>query len=248
MRLPYDLEDDRATQIGLIVLQADETIEQDMRRLLPDEAELLVSRVPSGETLTTETIRAMEEHLTAAAALLPRGARLSAMGFACTSGAAEIGAARVAELVRAGVGTTHVSDPVTALVAALDHLDLKRIALVSPYVASVSQQLRKVLSEAGIAVTRFASFEEASEENVVRISNPSVVSAALEIGRSDDVDAVFLSCTNLRTLDAIPRIEAGLGKPVLSSNLVLAWHLCRLIGHAPGERQAFMLFQNAETD
>ncbi len=244
MRLPYELDQVRPTQIGLIVLQADETIEHDMRRLLPEDVEFLVSRVPSGEALTTDTIRAMEDHLTAAAALLPRGAHLSAAGYACTSGAAEIGAARVAAFVRAGVNAPHVSDPVTALIAALNHLDLKRIALVSPYVETVSRRLRDVLSEAGIAVTRFANFEEPSEENVVRISEASIVSAALEIGRAEDVDAVFLSCTNLRTLEAIPRIEARLGKPVLASNQVLAWHFCRLIGRAPDERQASMLLKS----
>jgi maleate isomerase len=32
----------------------------------------------------------------------------------------------------------------------------------------------------------------------------------------------MLSCTNLRTLDAIPRIEAALGLPAVSSNSALA--------------------------
>jgi len=50
-----------------------------------------------------------------------------------------------------------------------------------------------------------------------------------------EVDAIFLSCTNLRTLDVIAPIEERIGKPVLSSNLVLSWHMCRLaqIGQMP---------------
>ncbi|MEO0916377.1 MAG: Asp/Glu racemase, partial [Pseudomonadota bacterium] len=54
-----------------------------------------------------------------------------------------------------------------------------------------------------------------------------------------ECEAVFLSCTNLRTLDVIERIEAKIQRPVLSSNQVLAWHLCMLasVSHrtdAPG--------------
>ena len=55
-----------------------------------------------------------------------------------------------------------------------------------------------------------------------------------------DVDAVFVSCTSLRALPVIKDAEAAIGKPVLASNQVLAWHLMRLAGiadtpHAWGE-------------
>jgi hypothetical protein len=51
-----------------------------------------------------------------------------------------------------------------------------------------------------------------------------------------DCEAVFLSCTNLRTLGVIDPIEAAFGKPVLSSNVVLAWHLAQLAGVAANAR------------
>jgi maleate isomerase len=44
------------------------------------------------------------------------------------------------------------------------------------------------------------------------------------------VDGLFLSCTNLRTLDVIAPLEEKLKMPVLSSNLVLAWHLSQIAG------------------
>ena len=53
------------------------------------------------------------------------------------------------------------------------------------------------------------------------------------------MDGLFLSCPNLRTLDVIEPLEEVLGKPVLGSNQVLAWHLLQAAGlspeqHAPG--------------
>ena len=56
--------------------------------------------------------------------------------------------------------------------------------------------------------------------------------AAIETASDQDVDAVFLSCTNLRTLDVIPAVEAVLNLPVFSSNQVLAWHMSELAGLA----------------
>jgi maleate isomerase len=54
-----------------------------------------------------------------------------------------------------------------------------------------------------------------------------------------DLDMVFLSCTNLRTLEVIDGLEADLGIPVVSSNLALAWDMARradvaVAGTAPG--------------
>lgn len=242
MQVPYRLDTQRPKQVGLIVLQSDETLERDMRVLLPAATEFLVSRVPSGAEVTTESLAAMEAYLTGAASLLPRGAKIDVVGYGCTSATAQIGAQRVAQLVQAGVTTPTVTNPVTALIAACRHLGITRIALISPYIAQVSDRLQVVLAQAGIQVTAFASFNEPIEEKVVRINTQSITDAAVEIAHIDTCDAVFLSCTNLRTLDAIPLIEARIGKPVLSSNQVLAWHLIQVADLGTTSARAGMLF------
>ena len=107
--------------------------------------------------------------------------------------------------------------------------------MVSPYIESVSGKLRDRLETAGIHVTSFASFDESQEEKVVRIAPGSIVSAARQVAAEGSIDAVFLSCTNLRTLDVIDVTEAQLELPVLASNQVLAWHMLCLAGQkAPG--------------
>lgn len=233
MTLSYTLTPNRPIQLGLVVLQSDETLERDMRRLLPAEVEVLVSRVASGIELDTHMIAQMEGKLTEAAELLPRGAQIAAVGYGCTSATAQIGAARVAGLIQAGVSTDHVSDPVTSLIAACAALNVKTLGLITPYVAAVSGQLRVVLEGAGISVTGFASFEEPIEENVVRISADAITAAAIDMGQAATCDAIFLSCTNLRTLEIIDGIERAINKPVLSSNQVLAWDLMRIAEITP---------------
>lgn len=231
MDYTYDLATDRPTRLGLLVLQADETVEDDLRRLLPDTVRLLVSRVPSGAEVSIASLAAMEDHLTAAAGLFPRGAALDAVGYACTSGSAQIGPERIAALVGAGVATRSVTNPLSALIAACRVTGTTRLAILSPYVASVSERLRAVLAESGVETPVFGTFAEPEEASVARIEEASVVAAACRMAEGEAVDALFLSCTNLRTLGAVPALEARLGLPVFSSNLVLAWHMLALAGH-----------------
>lgn len=234
MHLDHVAEPSRPPQIGVIVLQADETLEPDFRRLLPAPIEVLASRVPSGAHVLPETLAAMEGTLSEAAGRLPDGARFASVGYGCTSATAQIGAAQVHARIRAGLNAPDlpVSDPVTACLAAARALGVARIGLVSPYVASVSDRLRAVFAAGGLDVAGFGSFNVSEEARVVRISGPSIREAGTRIGAAQDCEAVFLSCTNLRTLDEIAPIEAAIGKPVLASNQVLAWHLAMLGGVA----------------
>ena len=232
LHFPHRLETQRPAQVGLIVLQSDETIEPDLHRLLPPDLELLVSRIPSGAEVTPDTLAAMEGYMTASAALFPGGARLSAVGYGCTSGTAQIGAAAVAARIRKGVDAPLVTEPVSALIAACAEMGLRRLALLSPYSAPVSDRLRAVLAEEGIETPTFGSFLIEEEARVVRIAPGSIFDAGqrLVAESSTPVDALFLSCTNLRTLPVIEALEAATGLPVLASNTVLAWHLARLAG------------------
>jgi maleate isomerase len=218
---------DGSPPLGLIVLQTDETIERDMQRMLAG-VPLYVSRVPSGATVTSETLQEMAGQITASASLLPQAQDFGVIGYGCTSGTAQIGTDHIAQLVNDGATTANVSEPVSALQAACAHLGVKRLAFLSPYIEDVSGKLRTVLADGGVQTPIFGSFAEATESKVVRISGPSIIAAAVDLCQNAEVDALFLSCTNLRTLDVIDPLEKAIGLPVLSSNQVLAWHMARL--------------------
>ena len=60
------------SSFGLIVLKADETIEHEMRRLLPSlDSVLYISRVPSGSEVTYETLAQMQGSIKESARLFP---------------------------------------------------------------------------------------------------------------------------------------------------------------------------------
>ncbi|MGX1499785.1 maleate cis-trans isomerase [Labrenzia sp. MBR-25] len=77
---------------------------------------------------------------------------------------------------------------------------------------------------------------------VARISLRSIEEAICEVGKDPKIEAVFASCTNLRTLPVIETCERRLGKPVISSSLALAWHMMHLAGLPTAGRGPGRLF------
>ncbi len=226
MSFAFDV-DPHLPAIGLISLQADETIEQDFRRIFDWSTVIYVTRVPSATEVTSDTLQQMAATLPAAARLFPTPAKFAAVGYGCTSGTAQIGADNIARLIRDGVATPEVTEPVSALQNACAALGVTRLGFLSPYVAEVSERLIATLADGGITCPVFGSFDEGNETTVSHIAAQSTYDAALTLAQKGGIDALFLSCTNLRTLDVIAKLETETGLPVLSSNQVLAWDLAR---------------------
>lgn len=232
--------------LGLIVLQVDETIEQDFRRIFAaDGYALYVSRIPSGDELTPETIAQMGIDLPQAVSLLPPAVDFDVVGYACTSGTTLIGPDRVAELIKGASRTRHTANPLNATCDALTALGARSFGLVSPYIETVAGSMKTEFERRGFAVPASISFGEEVEARVARIDPASIRDAALQIGREPGVEAVFLSCTNLRTLDIIDGLEAELGLPVVSSNLAMAWQMAGFIGATKDLAAPGRLFQTA---
>jgi len=221
--------DENLSTLGLIVLQPDETIEHDFARLIPHgQARQYVTRVPSSLEVSKDSLADMARQLPASASLFPRTVHMDVVGYGCTSAASIIGPGEVARLVRSRCDCGQVTEPLSAVIAACRHLGLTRLALLSPYVEEVSATLRTALLKQGILTPVFGSFNEAVETRVASIDKKSLIEAAVGLGSDQQVDGIFLSCTNLKTLDVIADIEARTAKPVLSSNQALAWHMCHL--------------------
>lgn len=229
--LPYTLDSDDPDKapLGLIVLQADETIENEFRRYFAHAPNpIFVSRVPSGEKLTHSSITEMRAELVAAADLFPKGLAYPVVGYGCTSASAIIGSKEVERLVQKSCNATSVTNPLLATTELCASRGVSRLALVSPYVEEVNTPLRNVFAQNGVDMPVFGSFGESVESNVVRISPTSIIEAALKLGADPNVDGVFLSCTNLRTYGLLELIEKRLKKPVFSSNQALVWHMTYL--------------------
>ena len=217
--------------IGVIVLSSDQTLEHEFRTLLDfNGVALYHARIPNEMEITKSSLAKMEADLPVAAALLPASFNFSAIGYGCTSGATIIGEARVEKAIQSVHPETLTTNPLTACKAALRALDLKRVALLTPYHPAITKEMQDNLLESGFEIPVTGSFFETDDFIVGRISSESILKSIVKIGATAECDGVFVSCTNLRVASVIEEAEALLGKPVTSSNHALAWHLLRLSG------------------
>lgn len=231
-------------RLGLLVLESDQTMESEFRSLsnLPGVA-LYHARLANDVTVSAESLAQMEAELPLAASLLPSYMGLQAIGYGCTSGSTIIGEDRVAEILGSIHPDVPATNPMTAAKTALKVLGVERLALLTPYPAEVTEAMQKNFNEAGIAVNVVGSFEQESDLVVGKIDQKSILQAVEDIGQSDLIDGVFVSCTSLRAAGIVEEAEQRLGKPVTSSNHALAWHLLRLAGVQDQVPQAGLLFQ-----
>ena len=210
--------------LGLIVLKSDETIEHEFRSIIDNNISLLHSRIPCHPKVTPETLSQMEIDLPAAAELLPSTVRYNAIGYACTSASTIIGSDKVKSLIQSKHTNTQVTDPIDSVIKALKKLNCKKISFVSPYSTTVTKVLKNYLEKKGFEITNIICFEEDNDSVVAKISENDTLRAIVDINNSDN-DAVFASCTNLKTFNIINEAESLIKKPVISSNLALAWNM-----------------------
>lgn len=233
MKLPFESDGGKSAvaALGIVVLQSDETLEAEFRTIFDvSGVALFHTRIPMMPEVTPATLQQMHNDLPQAASLLPTAKPLDVVGYGCTSGATVIGADNIAKAIQSKHPSAKVTDPITAVMAACRHLGVSNIGLVTPYIETVSAAMRTLLENNNINVVEFGSFEQIEDAVVARIAPRSIYQAICEVGKADHVDAVFASCTNLQGFDIIEEAEAIIGKPVITSNQALAWHMCELAG------------------
>jgi len=128
-----------------------------------------------------------------------------------------------------------------SVVAALERLGVRRLAMGAPYSAETTAQGKAHLEAHGYSVV--------CAENLKGVINiyDETAERAYRLARSVDrreAEAVFLSGTGMPTLPVLEALEQDLGKPVLSSASAMMWHALRSSGvrqPIPGYGRLLML-------
>ncbi len=235
--VPFDFETDGGVGsracLGVIVLETDQTIEAEMRQVQLPGVATYHARVANDMVVTPESLTAMAQRLPVAASLLPRDFSFDAIGYACTSASTLIGDERVEAAIRQTHPEVACTNPILATVAAFRALDVTRIGVVTPYTEEVTGRIVDHFDTKGLEVSVVGSFLEENDFVVARIAESSIAAAVRDVGSrtgAQECDAVFVSCTSLRSFGIVEGLETELGKPVVSSNLAFLWHLLRLGG------------------
>ena len=222
---------DAVSRIGLVLLSTDATTERDFARLLLDRDDVLVAsnRITFENPTTRESLLRTGPLLEAAAADLLPGSRFAAIYFSCTAATAVLGAAGVAAAIARAKPEAVTVTPITAASAALRTLGAERISLLAPYTAPVTEGVAESFRDLGFAVDRITCWNLEDDRDMGRVRPETIIDAAA--GALDPAsDALFISCTALRSSETVPALEAVLGRPVVTSNHAAAWACRELAG------------------
>lgn len=228
-------------QAGIgVVVPYDFALDRELWRWVPDDISLHLTRMPYVPLAATMemAIHVSDPALVANGVTEVKAVSPLVTAYACTSGSFVGGlvgeTALVAAMTVAGAPAAVTTSG--ALLTALRHLDINRVATATPYTADITAGLSSYLAEAGVDVVAAAGLGLTSDIWTV----PYDVTAKL-VRDTDrpDAEAVFISCTNLPTYDVIAPLEAELGKPVLTANQVTMWSALTMAGRkavGPGQQ------------
>lgn len=222
-----------------MVAPFDFALDRELWRWAPDDVSLYLTRLPFVPVpVTVEMAAALSNQRNVRratrAVLAPEP---HVVAYACASGSFVHGrrGERLLERAMLAAGAPSATTASGALLEALRTLGARRIAVVTPYIDSVTERLLGYLAEGGVEVV--ASIGLGLLSHIWKIGYVDVVNAVTMVDRPE-ADAVFVSCTNVPTYDIIAPLERQLGKPVLTANQVtMCSALARFGAPAMGEGQ-----------
>jgi len=196
-------------------------MEPEFYRMAPGGVSVHIARMRLKET-TPEKLVEMAEDAERAAALLET-ADVDVIVYGCTTGSLVGGVEWEKRLVQRIEGETGVPTITTirAVVDALKTLDVGCVAVATPYIDDLNRLERAFLESQGIEVAAIRGLDLVRNVDIGRTEGEVVERLVRAV--AGGADAVFISCTNLPTIDLIESLEADLGRPVVTSNQASLW-------------------------
>ena len=233
-----------AARIALVV-PGDCQVDDEFWRLLAPHGIPFVSRTTGADGALMSNPRLAVRHTAALAAssdLEVAADRLRAVvpvaaAYVDTSISFVRGPAGAADITERIERTLRVPTVVTstAVVDAARALGAGRVGVVSVYPEEINSTMPTFFDPQGVRIARIAplaghvmSDAETSTE-LAQMSPADLVAAGRAID-GPDIDAVFIPCTAVRTLEAIEPLEAATGKPVITAIQATMWRVARLAG------------------
>ena len=194
-------------RIGLLALSTDLTIERDFQSIcygLP--INLFVNRIHNENPLTKENLLKMYDQLESITEKILPGEKINTVAYGCTSGTIAIGEDKVKEKIQLAKPGCHVTTPITSAIKAFNKMNVKKIAVFTPYPESVNKTISEYLIKKNINVTSFSTFNLDLDVDFARV-DPKYLSEILTKLNINDADALFVSCTALPALEILDEVE-----------------------------------------
>ena len=218
-------------RIGVIVPTSNTVNETEFNRLKPDGVTFHFTRSPLHPDPAADDFAEMMRDVDRACGDLAACA-VDLVAYGCTSGSMACPAGRLLGRMRDASGVEGISTA-GAILAALNALGARRIAMATPYTDETNAHEVHYLEEHGIEVVAASGLGlNASLETIQQISRvvPRAVFDHASAVDRPEAEALLICCTDFNTVDAIEPLEEALGKPVVTSNAATLWASLRALG------------------
>lgn len=214
---------DALSRAGVLVPWANMVVEAELHRVTGTAVTWHYSRLVPESRTTWLDGRFLTGLLTAVPGAL---AQLEALPLTCAYLACTSAAFAYPDLARHARDESRLQlvTAFDAVTAALTWLHAARVALLTPYPDEVTALEAAMLAEAGFSVTCAAGLGLGDGYGTVTPRQVTELARSVDCAVIRNADAVVLSCTGWPTLGLIPGLEHDLGRPVISSNMAIAWH------------------------
>jgi len=214
-------------RLGVLVPSANIVLENDLAQMAPVGVSVHFTRIWNNED-TPEELEAMIDHVPKCVELLSH-ARMDVYAFGCTGGSLMGGLGydqRIIKIIEDKTSKPATSTS-TAVLQGLQELGISRISVVTPYEDWLNEKLKSFLTANGVAVLALKGLGIRQGEAIAGQSPEAIYRLSREVDRKES-QAIFVSCTNMRALEVLEKIEEDLGKPAISSNQATFWAMLRL--------------------
>jgi maleate isomerase len=212
--------------VAILPPQANTTVEAELGVLLEPDVATIVSRLTCHER--ESRTRLVGYFRNVAASLRAFDSAKPDFGlFACTGSTYLVG---LDEEDRAFAAlSTPLISAARAVLLALDALNAKRLALVSPYPGWLTDACVAFWQSQGMTVfhVRTPAGDRSDTRRIYDLGSPQAL-AEINALAGADVDCILITGTGMPSLAAIAKARTA--APVLSSNLCLAWTAHRKLG------------------
>jgi maleate isomerase len=217
-------------RIGLLLPSSNTTQESELARVLPPAVSLHVTRLPLRSVDAGSTARVVEDIETESQKLAD--ADVDAIVLAATAPSSRNGLGYDRELIRrietaSGRKATTAS---TALVQALARLEIQALTIAGPWSEATNTMSAAFIEASGVKVLAHKALGHVSNLDIGLLDERTAYDLGAAVDRPD-AGAVMLACGNWATLGIVDRLEAALGKPVLTTNQVSLWAVLRLASY-----------------
>ncbi|HLI10649.1 MAG TPA: Asp/Glu racemase [Alphaproteobacteria bacterium] len=219
-------------RLGLVYIASSVVMEAEMYAMAAPGVSIHTSRVKLPRVTVSGIDQMMRSPELEASVRLLAEAPLDALCFGGTSASFLHGTswdqaylARLKEWAPGIPATTTAS----AALAALKAVKAGPVTLVTPYTRDIVERGARFLAENGHPVLASAGMDIDTDHELARVPLARLYELAVKTDVPEST-AVFISCTNLRSVGAIAALEDKLGKPVVSAVQASFWMCLDMIG------------------